>query len=136
MVDAPSFTPGLLTLDTTSNDTLFDIALDIPKQTLILQSIRVEMASQEISRTTRILYIDLPVLSGNQLLDGNSGQVKIPIMLDNAKVTYQTGLQMPIYMSRHLPSTFRMQVYNTNFALVSDLLSITLQFELAQGHIT
>ena len=134
-MDRPKQISGVLTLDTLTNTKLCNIALSIPQQSIYLTGYRIEMSSAANALAARLVYIDLPILSGNQLLDANVGQVYIPIMLDNAIVTLQTGMSIPIYMSGVLPEKFDMRVLNTSFAPIANLVSCTLQFELTAGHI-
>jgi len=133
-MDRPKSIPGILTLDTTTNTKLCNISLSIPQQTIYLTAYRVQMDSAINSLGARLLYIDLPILGGNQTLDLNVGRIYLPIMLDETRVTVQTGLNIPIYMSGVLPETFNMRVLNTSFAPTANLDSCTLQFSLSAGH--
>ncbi len=134
-MDKPTNTPGILTLDATSNVQNFNIALDIPKQVMTLRSVRVQMSSQANALAARILYVDLPFLSGNQVLDGNVGQVYLPIFLDNAEVTFAYGKEMAIYMNDYLPSKFTMRCLGTDFKPIANLVSCSLTFSLEKGHL-
>jgi hypothetical protein len=136
MVDTPSSTRGLLTLDTTTNVTDFNISLEVPLQTIILRSYRVQFNTAGIALGKRIIYVSMPFLSGNQLIDGNPGFVMIPLPLENTAVTLESSLELPIYLSSSIPRNFTMSVYNSDYTPCTDLESISLQFELSRGHLT
>jgi hypothetical protein len=131
--------PGILTLDTTTNTTKFNISLDIPKQVLILQSVRVEYDTAAHALAAGVIYVEFPWLSANQLIDGNPNHVYLPIFLDNAVVTLQQTLQLPVYMTHHIPQVFTMNVRDgpgAGFALAAGgFTRITLSFQLSYGHV-
>ena len=52
--------PGILTLHVTTNTEVVDVSLEIPRQTLLLQNVRVEMASAANALSEKIIYISLP----------------------------------------------------------------------------
>ena len=138
-MDYPRQIPGTLTLHTTTPDkTNFNISLDIPQQVVMLQSIRVEFDSAASALAARLLYIDLPWLSANQLLDQNSGYVYLPIFVDNAVVTLRTNMQIPVVLNHHIPSSFTMVVRGSDLAPVDPAVcvSVSLQWELQSGHIS
>lgn len=135
MSDRPSSTPGILTLDTTTNVKDFNIALSIPQQTIVLKGYRVQMSSAATALSTRLLYIDLPFFSGNQMLDANLSRVYLPIALDNAIVTNQYGIDLPVYLDGFIPEKFQMRVLDSSFAVSADMVSVTLQFALSYGHL-
>lgn len=138
MADKPTPTPGILTLSTTALSTTFNIALSIPPQTLRLVGYRVEYGLAAEAVTAQVLYIELPFLSSNQVLDGNLGHVYLPLPLSNSSVTNITGLNIPIYINQAVPQKFDMYVRDgaaLSFALAANDPAVTLQFALESGHL-
>ena len=130
--------PGILTLTSSTTFADLDIALNIPAQTLRLKSFRVQMASAADSIVSKVLYIELPFVSRNQVLDNNVGHVFLPIPLDESRVTLETSIDLPIFMTENLPERFTMRVLDgpgSAFAEATNFEHITLQFELARGHL-
>lgn len=124
---------GLLTLDTTSNDSVQNITYDIPPQTIYLRSYRVELTTSADALAERVLYLDLPIYNVSKMLDTNQGHTYLPIILDNAKVTVHYGLDLPISMGTELKPEFRMRILNSSFVPVSNFVSATFQFSMTQG---
>ena len=125
--------PGSLMIDLTSNDSVKNITLDMPIQVLRLKGYRVEMSSAATALAARVIYVDLPFLNGNKVLDTNPNFVLFPLFLQNATVTLEMGLDIPILMSQHLAQTFEVRVLNTSFALLADMVSVSLFFESEIG---
>ena len=138
MSDKPSETPGILTLDMVGVSTkTFNIALSIPPQTITLTGYRIEYLSPVAALAKAVALIDLPFLSGNQVLDGNVGHVFLPLLLDNSMVTIRDGLNIPIYVNQTIPQVFDMAIRNSsNFVLDGDALRVTLTFSLTHGHLS
>jgi len=139
-MDLPRNSPGILTLTSNTNSEVKNIALDIPAQTLILRSYRVQMDSATNALAKRVIYVDLPIVSRNQVLDNNVGHVYLPLSLENAEVTLQSSLELPIYMTDHLSERFTMNLWEVNWATgvfspLANLVHVTLNFELSIGHL-
>ena len=134
MSDPSSETPGIFTLETTTETTTFTISNKIPKQVMYLIGYRIELDDATAALASPVVYIDLPFLSGNQLIDGIPSRTYLPLMLDNAKVTNWQGLNKPILLSDNVPNTFDMVVRNNStYAALSTLVHISLQFRLTHG---
>lgn len=131
-MDAPTKTPGILTLDLTSSVNQINCQLQIPRQILLLQNVRIEFST---GTPPGLLYIDLPFLSPNQLIDNNIGRYLLPIFVGPNLITVQNTLQLPINMSKHLDERFTVNIYDQTFALVQNLSRLTLQFSYEYGHI-
>ena len=130
--------PGVLTLTTSTTQASLNIALNIPAQVLRLKSYRVQMVAAADSIVSKVLYIELPFISGNQVLDNNVGRVFLPIPLDETRVTLETSLDIPILMTQNLPERFDIFVRDgpgANFALATNFQHLTLQFALDKGHL-
>jgi hypothetical protein len=124
---------GTFTIDSTTNTKTCNISLRIPQQVIYLRSYRVEFDTQAHALATQIVYVDVPWLSGNQLLDTNPGYVYLPVLLDNAVVSYTFGKSIPVYLSADIPETFPIRFLDTNFQPVANLVRITLQFSITKG---
>jgi hypothetical protein len=136
-MDAPKASPGILTLTSTTNTKVMNISLDIPIQTIRFKSYRVQFDTAANALAAKVLYVELPFISGNQVLDNNLGFVYLPIPVDNAVVTLETSIDLPILLTEHIPQSFTMNIRDgpgSSFALASNLVHITLQFELFKGH--
>lgn len=133
MTDRPSKGGGILTLDISSNVQTLNISLEVPIQTLTIKNIRVEMDLAATALSEQILYLDIPVISSSKILDNNVAFNYIPILLDNAAVTLQTSLDLPVYMNQVLPQSFDVRVLNKSFEPVSNLVRFTIQFQTEFG---
>jgi hypothetical protein len=131
----PSKSPGLFSLHLTSNSTALNTTLSVPKQVMYLIGYRVEMTSVTTALAAKILYIDLPFLSENQLIDNNTDFSYLMLTLDSLDVTLQNSLDMPIFMSKDIPIRFNAYIKDSTSALASNVVSVTLQFRLDYGHI-
>lgn len=136
MVDRPTKLAGSLMIATDANSKEINISLDIPVQTIYLRGYRAEMTDAATALSTKILYVDIPnVFNSNKLIDSNPSHTYLPIFLDNAAVSLQTGLEIAIPLSHHIPKTFKMRVLDSNFAPVSGLVHLALRFELELGRL-
>lgn len=133
------FSPGVLTLTATTASSNLNIELNIPAQVLHLKGYRVEYDSTANALADRVIYIELPFISRNQIIDNNVGKVYLPIMLDNALVTLRDGLDLQVLMpGEALHERFEMRVLQGpggSFAPVTNMQHITLQFGLEKGHL-
>ena len=137
--------PGILSLhgETTGTnlieDTVCNISNTIPAQTLTLRAYRAEFADAATAQAIGTLYVDLPFLSNNQLMDNNVGHVLLPLYLENLATTVQTSLTLPIYSPQQIPERFEMRVFKRDalgvFTLATDLVAFSLEFALQTGHI-
>lgn len=136
---APAPSAGLLTLHTTSNDTIMNITYDIPIQVLRLRAYRIQIDSAANALSKKLLYLELPIYNVSKLIDGNQGYTLLPILLDNAAVTLRDGLDKPINMGSQLHPSFRMRILEdsgtSGFTPAENLESATFQFEMEQGHL-
>ena len=130
---------GILTLTSSSPSVQLNTELNIPIQTIRLTGYRVEYNLASNALADQILYIELPFLSRNQIIDNNIGYVYLPIQLDNAIVTIQSGMSRPILLTSAIPERFTMNVRKgpgSNFALVgAQMVHICLTFQLEYGHL-
>lgn len=138
LVNNPEYhlAPGILTLTATSNSTNLSINNRIPIQTIVLREVRVEYNNGGGSGTAsalaqRVIYIDLPFLSTDQLTD-NTAFFNLPIALDNALVTIKQ-LETPVYLNKAIDTEFKMYIRSSDGSLVSmggsdELAHVYLQF--------
>lgn len=135
MVDRPTYNQGSLFLNFTTPTASLSITLDIPPQTIKLIGYRIEMATIGDSLAEKVLYLDIPrIYNINKVIDNNMGHTYLPIMLDNAVVTFVTGIAVPISMQHHLPETFVVRLLNSSYTPVADLVSASFMFEVSYGH--
>ena len=128
-----SKSPGTLVIYITTNDEFVTIPLEVPIQTLRLTGYRVKMDDALSSLATKIVYIDIPFLNGNKVLDTNPGFVYFPLFLGENDITLQVGLDIPILMSRDLPVSFQLRVLDSSFTPVANFNSLALYFETELG---
>lgn len=126
---------GTLLIDSTTSTKICNISLKIPQQVIYLRSYRVEFSSSANALSTQIVYVDLPWLSGNQMIDTNPNYTYLPILLDNAQVSFAFGKSIPIYLSSDIPQTFPVRFLDTNFQPVTNLVRVSLQFSIQKGSI-
>lgn len=136
-MDRPTFLPGTLSLFSATNEKVMSITLDIPAQTITLTGYRIEMGSAANALTEKILYLDIPrIFNVNKVIDSNIGHTYLPLPLDNAAVTLQQSLDIPVSMAHHLPDKFTMRILNGSFTPVANLVHIALFFKVDYGHST
>jgi hypothetical protein len=56
-------------------------------------------------------------------LDTNPGYVYLPILLDNAVVSYTFGKSIPVYLSSAIPEIFNIRFLGTDFQPVANLVN-------------
>ena len=134
-MDKPTYLPGTLTLFATANSQIMNITLDIPAQTITVTGYRIEMSSAANALSEKVLFLDIPrIYNVNKVIDNNLGHTYIPFFLDNAAVTLQQSLEIPISMTHHLPSSFTLRILNSSFVPVSNLVSVAIMFKVDYGH--
>lgn len=129
---------GILTLTSSSNSVQLNTELNIPIQTIRLTGYRVQYDTALNALNDKIIYVELPFLSRNQIIDNNVGRVYLPIQLDNAVVTIQSGMSRPILLTEAISERFTMNVRtgpSGGFALVANMVHICLTFQLEYGHL-
>jgi hypothetical protein len=135
-MDKTTRLPGTLTIITDANVKDINLALEIPAQTIYLRGYRIEMASAANALTEKVLYLDIPrIFNINKMLDGNVGQVYLPIFLDNAAVTHTFGMDIPVSMAHHLSEKFTLRILDSSFQPVSNLVSAGFMFYLSEGRL-
>ena len=107
--------PGTLMIDVVGNSKVCEISLNIPRQIIYLRSYRIQFDTIENALANPILYIDVPWLSGNQLIDTNPGYVYLPLFVDNAVVTFTFGKSIPVFLSRDIDKTFQIRILDSTF---------------------
>ncbi len=113
---------------------VIDIHARIPKQTVILKTVRVEMTTTAEALAERIVYIDLPFLNSYCLKDGVSYMSRLPVALDNNVVTLK-DVNVPLSLDSSIESKFRMSVYKRDGSLATNCSSCTLQISLSESQI-
>jgi hypothetical protein len=128
--------PGILTIFSSSNVKTLPFGKAVPKQTCYLERVRVEFDTQAHALAARVIYVDMPWLSGNQLIDVNPGRFMLPILLDNDVVTSYTT-KLPLSMSHEVHETSEIRIYDSNFNLITGgFAHITLQISFQQSYIS
>lgn len=119
---------GLFTIDVTAADEIVDINYSIPAQSFFeLRLVRVEYDTAANALTDAVISIDLPFLSGTQLVDNLTEQGQLVVPLDNAIVTlYRT--ELPLELAKDIDQSFRVRVYDNAGAAVTNMARLTLQF--------
>ncbi len=123
--------PGILTLNMASSSVIFNTTQVIYKQNMLLQNVRIEMDSAANALIEKVIYLDFPFWNNAVMVDNNVGHFYLPIFLDNAIVTLQNTLQMPIHMKQDIPERFEGRVLNGSFTPLSGLVYLSVQFSFA-----
>jgi hypothetical protein len=118
--------PGILTLSTASNNTVFNINNKIPPQTLQLRNYRIEFVTDTAAKLAKVVYVELHWLSSEQLTDGTDF-FHLPLPVGPFDVTLHE-LNLPIFVIRGIPNSFRMRVLDEDGDIMSSVAHITLQF--------
>lgn len=112
-----------------------DTTLPVKKQVLYLIGYRIEMASSDAAIATKYVYLNLPFLSPNKLIDNNTGFSYEPILLGPGAVTTVANCRFPVYMSGDAKIKFNVSVTDdTGEPLpVSSLIHASFIFEMSIG---
>lgn len=113
---------------------VIDIHRRIPKQTILLKAVRVEMTSAANALAQQIVYIDLPFLNSYSLVDGISYMSRLPILLDNAAVTVR-DMNVHLDLDSAIEPRFKMSVYSRDGSLATNCSACTLQISLGETKI-
>ena len=120
---------GHLFLDsglTTPNTTIFNTGHYIPRQVLTLKEVSVQFSG---TPTSGVIYVDLPFLSSEQMIDDDSTRYYLPIRVNPAEeFTMKSNLNIPLYVTRQIDPVFTMYVRDADGVLLTDLERITLEF--------
>lgn len=138
MASSDNYSPGILTLTSTTASSVLNTELNIPSQVLRLRGYRIQYDSAANALADKVIYVELPFISRNQIIDNNVGHIYLPIQLDNAIVTLRDGLDLPILMTESLPERFTMNIRqgpSGAFALVTNMVHVSLTFGLEKGHL-
>lgn len=118
---------GLLTLNITSNDQIMNIDEHLPKQTLYLKNVRVQMTSDAVALSTGIIYINCDLFGNGTLINKRTSRFDFPILLQGSAVSLY-HCDIPIEMEHSLKPRFNVKILNEAGALLPDFVSCQLQF--------
>ena len=122
---------GLLQLDLSSNSSSVSINQTIPKQTLILERVRVEMTSSAASLATGRVYIDLPWVSPSAIIN-TAPHSRVMVLLDNNNVSLRDP-KIALDLKENIQPTFDVRVFDVTGALVSNLVNVQMVFSYDYG---
>jgi hypothetical protein len=126
---------GVFTFRTSSTSGSYNTHNSIPAQTINMVSVRVEMSSAGAATTAKVIYLDVPWLNSNHLIDGLASLYLLPIPLSGSAVTYST-MNIPIQLSSDIKETFNYRLVISDGTLVADLTDFALQFHFRQSAIS
>lgn len=138
MTDTPQNTPGLISIYSNATSKSITFPYRIPRQILRLRSYRIQFqdTAGPVTAATnalacKILYVSLgDLLSFGSCINNDSNQTLLPLLVDAATVTVRDGLDIPIYLSKQVPTSFTMNVYNSSLGTPTGFVDVTLIFEL------
>ncbi len=131
-MSAPTQIAGIFTINCVTNTDNINLHTEIPKQDLILKTVSVRMTTSAVSIAQGIIYADLPFLSASGLVDDVEGFSRLPLVLSSdANTVYCPNI--PLSLCKDVPSKFTMKVFGADGALVTGLVSVTLQFAYSRG---
>lgn len=132
MTDQPSNTPGLISIYSNATTKSITFPYRIPRQILRLKGYRVEFSSDANAKACKILYVNLgELLSFGSCINNDSNQTLLPLLIENAAVTIRDGLDIPIYLSKQVPTQFTMNCYDISIVAPTGFANVTLIFELS-----
>lgn len=114
----------------TVNGARIFIGTRIPAQTIRLKGYKVQMDSAPNALAQGEVYLQVPWLGSSNLIDGRSFAYQLPLVLDNAVVTIQSGLDVPLQLISDIESVFRASLHNRDGSAVdpAKVLKVTLYF--------
>lgn len=145
MTDQPSNTPGLISIYSNATTKTITFPYRIPRQILRLRSYRVEFQNTgagtesdpavtaiQNALACKILYVNLgELLSFGSCINNDSNQTLLPLLVDSLDVTVRDGLDIPIYLSKQVPTQFTMNCYDSSIVAPTGFVDVTLIFELS-----
>jgi hypothetical protein len=122
--------PGILHLDFKSNTQNFVLNQPIPKQVMRLSHYRLEMSDQTTLEANNMIFISLPNLSVNGLID-NEDFILIGLALGSGSKIYHSPVyKSPVVMADDVQRVFVGSVFNSQGTLLSGLVRLNLFFDL------
>jgi hypothetical protein len=118
---------SLLTFRVNSSSGTYVTGSTIKSQVLTLQNVRVQFASAAEALAAGVIYLDVPWLNSNHLVDGLLNLYLLPIPLDNAICTQYT-CNIPISMSDDADTAFKFRIVDSTGSPPTGFSNITLQF--------
>lgn len=126
---------GLFTFRTSTNQGRYDTHNAIPAQTVEIVSVRVEMSNAAAALAAKVIYVDVPWLSSNHLIDGLPNLYLLPIPIGETAVTY-SSFHIPLQLSQDIKETFNYRLLTSSGALVADLVDFCIQFRYKMSGLT
>lgn len=123
---------GLFTFRTASSSGTYSIHNRIPAQTMTLKSVRVQFDTTANALAAQVLYLDVPWLNSNHLVDGLSNLYLLPISVDYLVCTLYT-CDIPVQMSIDMPETFSYRIVTSAGAAAAGFAGMTLQFSYSSS---
>ena len=139
--------PGVITLiinsgtnkggSSTTWNGILNMGTDIPPQTLLLQGVRIQFASDtDASNCGGVLYLNIKdQFTTTTLIDNNLGICYIPLLVNVTATTLQQTLQIPIKFSHQLHRLLEYELFVISGGVVSqpvNLTSVVVQFQLSE----
>jgi hypothetical protein len=118
---------SVLTFRVNSSSGTYVTGSTIKSQVLTLQNVRVQFASAAEALAAQVVYLDVPWLNSNHLVDGLLNLYLLPIPLDNAICTQYT-CNIPISMSDDADTAFKYRIVDSSGVAPTGFSNITLQF--------
>lgn len=120
--------PSILTINSTSNNTIINTGKRILRQPIVLQNFKVEFTSGN-GAAKKLLYLDIPsFFNSSFLVDENPNRSYIPIITESADVSILVGLNLPIQLQEDVEEKFTVRLLDSDFTEVSNLVRYVAQF--------
>lgn len=140
--------PGLLTITLTSetvqgnvnntNGATIFLGISVLPQTLIMRGYHVEMASAAAALAQKVVYLQLPFLGSNTLIDGIPTAKRLQLPLDNNNVTNKIEMTTPLTLITPIQPSFQCACYNRDGSLVNpaNVLYVSVYFSYGSQSVT
>ena len=121
---------GTLQLDFTNKSGSLNLSTDIPQQTLLLKTARIEFNSDVNAFNSKYLLLDIPWISNSQSITNDSKQKGIMIPVSGNNLTILNNIDLAYKLQGPIPSHFKYQI-NGNSTI--GFCRLTLIFQMDYG---
>lgn len=118
--------PGIISIDVDSVDSVVELRNRLPKQIIVLKEIRMQFDTDANSLASGVLYLDMPFISSSHITENTNGY-RMPVLLENARVTLRQ-LELPIDMSEDINFNFRLIISKKDGTAPTGFQRATLVF--------
>lgn len=120
--------PGEFAFITSTPSGVYAISNQIPRQTIYLESFRIEVDDAATALALKALRFEFPWFAGLNLIDDQISKTSYVIPLDNAAVSRSVGMKQPIVLSHTIHDRFEYKITDLDGNVPTGLVHVILKF--------